>query len=259
MTARRGKTDIYYVAVLGKALEILDVFAGAGKATLTLQEVSQLSNLSKNTAFRVLYTLGEHGYITKRGHHYELGPHATELGNARLRRRDLLAVAGPQLDALRDRFGETVNLGVLDGIQIRYVDVRESQHRFRLAERVGGSDHLHSTALGKATLAFLPREEAKQLLKQQGLDRQTAHTIVTLTALWAELETVRQQGYALDREESMEGAFCVAAPVLDAAGLPVAAISISGPTTRFNAESEPEASRALLEAAARIRSGLGYC
>jgi IclR family acetate operon transcriptional repressor len=252
------KTDIYYIEVLGKALEILDVFARTGKPTLTLHEVSQLTRLSKNTVFRVLYTLGEHGYIVKRGHDYQLGPRAADLGHAKTRPRDLLAAAGPRLDELRNQFGETVNLGVLDGAQIRYVDVRESRHRFRLAERVGGSDYLHCTALGKATLAFLPFDEVRRLLKQEGMLTQTPNTITTISALKAELAVVREQGYALDREESMEGAFCVAAPILDREGAPVAAISISGPTTRFNSASTPAASRALMDAATEIRSAMGY-
>jgi DNA-binding IclR family transcriptional regulator len=252
------KKDIYYIEVLGKALDVLDVFTRMEKPALTLQELSRETGLNKNTVFRVLYTLAEHGYVVKRGHEYELGAKLAELGTSRLRRGDLLAVAGPQLDQLRTRFSETVNLGVLDGGSIRYVDVRESHHRFRLAERIGGSDFLHCTALGKATLAFLPFEEVRPLLKAQGMHRQTASTITNAVALKAELARVKEQGYAVDREESMEGAFCVAAPVLDSHGRPVAAISISGPTTRFGPSSEQAAADALRAAAAAVRAGLGY-
>ena len=252
------KSDIYYIEVLGKSLDILDTFAQSAKPTLSLHEVSQLTKLNKNTVFRVLYTLTEHGYIVKRGHDYELGPKIADLGATRLRRRDLLAVAGPHLDSLREQFQETVNLGVLDGINIRYVDVRESHHRFRLAERVGGSDFLHCTALGKATLAFLPFDEVRRLLKEQGMPRQTNRTITTLSALKADLEMIRERGYALDAEESMEGAFCVAVPLLDSAKHPFGAISISGPTTRFGPAAEGDAARALQAAATHIRSGMAY-
>jgi DNA-binding IclR family transcriptional regulator len=244
--------------VLGKALDILDVFASAQKPRLTLQEISTLARLNKNTVFRVLYTLAEHGYVVKRQHDYELGPKVLDLSEAKGRRRDLLEAAGPSLDALRKRFEETVNLGVLDGGQIRYVDVRESPHRFRLAERIGGSDYLHCTALGKCHLAFLPFEEARQLLKEQGMPRQTPHTIVAITALKAELDRVRQKGYALDAQESMEGAFCIGVPILDDAGAPIAAVSISGPVTRFNASTVPVASEAMLRAIAEIRTRLGF-
>lgn len=253
-----AKPDIYYIEVLGKALGILEVFRETRKPTLSLQEITRHSGLNKNTVFRVLYTLAEHGYVVKRGHEYELGPRLIDLANTRLQPRDLLSAAGPHLDALRDRFGETVNLGVLDGGHIRYVDVRESPHRFRLAERVGGSDFLHCTALGKCHLAHLPAAEVRRLLEVQGMPRQTPATIVSLTAFEKELARVRERGYALDPGESMEGAFCIGVPILDARGAPVAAISISGPTTRFGQAAAPQAAQALLEAAADIRARLGH-
>jgi DNA-binding IclR family transcriptional regulator len=253
-----SKSDIYYIEVLGKGLDILDVFVRVQKPRLTLQEISTLSRLNKNTVFRVLYTLAEHGYVVKRQHDYELGTKVLDLSETKLRRRDLLGAAGPSLDALRRQFQETLNLGVLDGGQIRYVDVRESPYPFRLAERIGGSDYLHCTALGKCHLAFLPFEHVRQLMKEQGMPRQTARTIVTLTALKAELERVRQQGYALDPQESMDGAFCLGVPILDDKGSPIAAISISGPVTRFNPSVVPAASDAMLRAAQEIRAKLGY-
>jgi IclR family acetate operon transcriptional repressor len=159
---------------------------------------------------------------------------------------------------LRDDFGETVNLGVLDGGSIRYVDVRESRERFRLAERIGGSDRLHSTALGKAHLAFLPPDRVRSLLKECGMPKQTEHTLTTVSALKADLQKIRSLGYALDRQESMLGAFCVAAPILDANQAPVAALSISGPATRFNETKLPAVSRSLTAAATAIQEKLGH-
>jgi DNA-binding IclR family transcriptional regulator len=253
-----AKTNIYYIEVLGKALDILDVFAKAEEPRLSLQEISKVTGLNKNTVFRALYTLAEHGYVVKRKHDYELGSKLVDLSHAKLRQRDLLAVTGGYMDALRVRFRETVNLGVLASGQVRYVDVRESPERFRLAERIGASDSLHSTALGKCHMAWMPFEEVKRLLKAQGMERLTPTTITTLAAMKDELAKVRNVGYAVDREESMAGAFCVAVPILDGKCAPVAAMSISGPTTRFHEAALPEASRALLEAAAEIRARLGY-
>lgn len=253
-----SKSDIYYIEVLGKALDILDVFARVTKPQLTLQDISVETQLNKNTVFRILYTLSEHGYITKENQAYRLGQKLADLGNTRLHRRDLLTEAGPYLDSLRDQFGETVNLGVMDGGSIRYVDVRESRERFRLAERIGGSDPLHSTALGKAQLAFLPADEIRRLMKEWGMARYTEHTITTISALKAELERVRSAGYAVDHEESMLGAFCVAAPILDSNQAPVAAISIAGPNTRFGEDQLELVAGALLQAVSEIRQKLGY-
>jgi IclR family acetate operon transcriptional repressor len=252
------KTDIYYIEVLGKTLDILDVFAHSDRRQLSLQEISAVTKLNKNTVFRILYTLGEHGYISKENHSYRLGPKLADLSDVRLHRHDLLSAASPHMDSLRDQFGETVNLGVLDNGSIRYVDVRESRARIRLAERVGGSDPLHSTALGKAHLAYLTPEEVRALIKQTGMPKHTRHTLTTLSSLKAELQTVRELGYAVDREESMPGAFCVAAPVLNAEQRPVAAISISGPKIRFDESKLPVVSQALLKSANDIQKKLGY-
>jgi DNA-binding IclR family transcriptional regulator len=253
-----SKSDIYYIEVLGKTLDILDVFARTTKPQLSLQDISVETQLNKNTVFRILYTLAEHGYINKENQSYRLGQKLADLGSTKLHRRDLMTVAGPYLDSLRDQFGETVNLGVMDGGSIRYVDVRESRERFRLAERIGGSDPLHSTALGKAQLAFLPAEEVRRLMKAWGMEKYTERTITTISVLRVELERVRAAGYAVDREESMLGAFCVAAPVVDSNHAPVAAISIAGPNTRFNEDSLKPATDALLKAVSEIRQKLGY-
>ena len=164
------KSDIYYIEVLGKTLDILDVFGQSDRRQLSLQDISSVTKLNKNTVFRILYTLTEHGYILKENHSYRLGPKLADLSDVRLHRRDLLSVASPYLDALRDQFGETVNLGVLDNASIRYVDVRESRARIRLAERVGGSDPLHSTALGKAHLAYLSPDEVTNPGEANGHD-----------------------------------------------------------------------------------------
>jgi IclR family transcriptional regulator, KDG regulon repressor len=252
------KLDSYYIEVLGKTIAILDAFGRSDRRRLSLQEISVVTKLNKNTVFRILYTLAEHGYILKENHFYGLGPKLADLSDVRLHRRDLLSVAGPYLDALRDQFSETVNLGVLDNGSIRYVDVRESRARMRLAERVGGSDPLHSTALGKAHLAYLPPDEVRLLMKKAGMPKHTRRTLTTLSSLMVELETVRQLGYAVDREESMLGAFCVAVPLLNSQQSPIAAISISGPTIRFDESKLPSASQALLKSAKEIQKEVGH-
>jgi DNA-binding IclR family transcriptional regulator len=250
--------DIYYIGVLGKTMDIFDAFVRLEKPALSLQELAAATGLHKNTVFRVLYTLAEHGYIAKENRSYRLGQKMADLRNARLYSQDLVTVAGPYLTALRDEFGETVNLGVLNGGSISYVDVRESSERFRLAERVGGSDPLHCTALGKAQLAFLPPNEVRDLMKRSGMKKYTAYTITSVGALQIQLKRIREAGYAVDDQESMLGAFCVATPILNAAKEPVAAISIAGPIIRFNESHLPKVSAALLKTSTKIQHKLGY-
>lgn len=248
-----GKKDIYYIEVVGKALDVLEVFVRVPK-NLSLREISNHLRLNKNAVFRILYTLGEHGYITKENQKYWLGSKVVDLSNAWLLHSDLLSEASPFLDELRDRFGETVNLAVLDNDLMRYVGVWESRNRFRLAEHVGACDMLHCTALGKAYLACLPNGEVRRLVRSRGLPAKTQHTITSLQALKADLELTKRRGYALDKEESVLGGACVGAAILSSDGThPVAAISLSGPLTRFNDERLHEVGKALRQTASQIQ------
>lgn len=252
------KTDIYYIEVIGKTLDVLDTFAEVAQRQLTLQEISSQLRLNKNAVFRILYSLAQHGYVVKEGHKYELGSKLVDLSNARLRHTDLLSVAGPFLNGLRDQFGETVNLGVLDKDEIRYVGVWESRDPLRLAEKVGAADMLHCSALGKAYLACLPQDEVRLLLGTKRLPALTRNTITSSVALKHALGAIRERGYAVDAEESMLGACCVARAILNPEQTrPIAAFSVSGPIVRMNQERVAKVGKALETIAKEIQQKLG--
>lgn len=252
------KEDVYYIELIGKTLDVLETFVQTPQRQLSLRDISQQLRLNKNSVFRILYSLAEHGYVVKDNQKYELGAKLLELGNARLRHNDLLSVATPLLQALRDRYGETVNLGILDKDQIRYIGVWESRDRLRLAEKIGATDMLHCSGLGKVFLAYLPASEVRALLGTKRLPALTSHTITSQIALKVELETIRKQGYAMDAEESMLGASCVACAILNAArSRPLATFSMSGPTVRMTRERIAEIARALRSTAVEIEKRLG--
>lgn len=254
----KPKEDVYYIELIGKTLAVLEAFVHSPQRQLSLGEISQQLRMNKNAVFRILYSLAEHGYVIKDNRKYELGPKLVELSNARMRHIDLLSVAGPILQVLRDQFDETVNLGEMDSGQIRYIGVWESHDRLRLAEKVGATDMLHCSALGKAYLAYLPAEEVRTLLGTKRLPAPTKNTITSLAALRAELETVRKQGYAVDDEESTIGAYCVACVILDARGTrPIASASVSGPVVRMGPSRVAEVGAALKEAVSEIQRELG--
>ncbi len=248
--------DVYYIDVVGRALDVLEVFVHEQKPQLTLKEIADRLDQRMNSVFRLLYTLARHGYVIKKDKQYELGSRLLDLTRAKMRHTNLVSVARPYMDALLARFRETVNLGVMMEGTIRYVEVRESPERFRLAEHVGGTDPLHCTALGKAHLAYLPYTQVRELLKTHGMSRVTEHTLETLSALRADLKRTRERGYAIDDQESMIGAYCVAAPILDSNENPVAAISIAAPNVRLNHVQEEAVSAALLDSAAAIAGKL---
>ncbi|MGP8246942.1 MAG: IclR family transcriptional regulator [Bryobacteraceae bacterium] len=153
---------------------------------------------------------------------------------------------------------ESVNLGVLEGHDVVYLDCLESPHDFRLVAQVGTRAGFYRTALGKAIVAFLPQEERRGLLRSTRFDPFTPQTLTSEGALEEEFETIRQLGYAMDNEESQIGVRCIAAPILDGGRGPVAAVSISGPATRVTLDSVSKLSRALrttvLEVSTRLLS-----
>ena len=169
-----------------------------------------------------------------------------------------MALAAPLMNDLLTRFRETVNLGVLDGGEVLYVHVVESPHAFRLAAHAGMRSPLYSTSLGKCLLSRLPAEKVDAILKKNPIQPLTPHTVRDAAALNRELSRVRTRGYAVDNGEDSSGARCVAAPIFNAAGEVVAAISISGPAGRIDHARERELAKALMEVCGEISTMLKY-
>jgi DNA-binding IclR family transcriptional regulator len=157
--------------------------------------------------------------------------------------RGLLEVATPFMEDLYERTRETVNLGVLDGSEIVYVAKIGGHHQATSPSRVGGRLPLYCTAIGKALLAFSPPELFVRVV-EEGLDRRTPRTISAPGLLRQQLDRVVETGVAFEFEESAVGLACIAAPVLDAQDRPVAAISVTGPSTRFRPDRYVQAVKA---------------
>jgi DNA-binding IclR family transcriptional regulator len=248
------------VGVLTKAFRIIDVVR-ASSSPLTLNSISVLTKINKSTALRLLSHLETEQYLTRdmRGG-YSPGAKLLQAWGKSGNHTRLLDVARRSLWELWQATKESLNLGVLEGSDVVYLDCLESPHDFRLVAHVGTRAAFYRTALGKAMVAFLPKEERRILLKSTRFDPFTPRTITSAGALEEEFEAIRQLGYAMDNEESQIGVRCIAAPILDA-DRPVAAISISGPASRVTLDSVPELSRALratvLEISARLLSSDG--
>jgi DNA-binding IclR family transcriptional regulator len=140
------------------------------------------------------------------------------------------------LDSLLKATNETVNLGVMDGHDVLYLDVLESPHTFRMVSQPGLHRPLNSTALGKAMLALMPAEQREEILPTLTFTPVTPRTIPNLPRLRRELTRTAQQGFAVDDQEADLGARCVAAAIMDESGKVAGAISVSGPITRISKE-----------------------
>lgn len=203
---------------------------------MTVAELSGMTGVNKAAAYRILNTLERRGYVVRGAgevRRYSMGPALRSLARDGGSPGALLAEARPRLRELRDAFGETVNLGVLIDDRVLYLDILESDQGLRTTVVVGSHDDVHSTALGKAMLSKLPDAEVRRTLSGSDLRAKTTETITSADGVMADLETIRNRGYALDDEENETGARCVAAAVTDHAGFPVAALSVSGPAWRL--------------------------
>lgn len=222
------------VGVVGKVLRILEAL-DASPAGLQLREIAAQTNVNKSTAYRFVAHLENEGYLLRDGAGaYVVGPKLARLGAGIAYHATLRKLGQPVALSLSSETKETVNLGVLDGHELLYLEVIESPHSFRMASQPGMRRPLSCTALGKALLAFLSDERREELLPLLTFERATPRTISNLPRFRKELARVAQQGYAIDDQETDMGARCVAAPILDESGEVAAAISISGPITRIS-------------------------
>lgn len=252
-------TSRYQVRALERALAILDAFSLAEPA-LSLTDLAARVNLAKSTATRLLAVLEERGYLERSPdtERYQIGVRAFELGSIYIQTTSIEAEAQPVLRQLARECQQTANLGILNGLAVVHIAVVPPDRPIRFYTTVGQRESAHCTGLGKALLAALDTERLAELVAEYGLPRRTARTITTLEELRAAVARVREQGFALDNEESFDGLKCVAASIRDDKNRTVAAVSISGPAGEFNSETLPQYSEAVLRAAAAISARLGH-
>ena len=238
----------YVVLPVMKALRVLDLVAGVEGGT-RLSTLALAVRLPKTTVFRYLCSLEAAGYLVcnPAAETWELGARFRALGEPPDAGTRLRALALPIMVELRDRFDETVNLGVLRGGKVIYVEIVQSNQRLRLEAHVGGEDPAHSTALGRAILANLPLGDRAAVLAEElaGRTRRTARTREAIEAALGQTATL---GYAVERGENEEGAVCVGAAILGPDGCPVGALSLSAPESRMSERRIVEAGQALRRA-----------
>ena len=246
------------VGVLSKVLSIFELLDRA-PGGLQLRQIAEQAKINKSTAYRFLAHLEKEGYLLRDASGaYLLGPRLVRLGSGSTFQSTLVKIARPVLESLWKEFGETINLGVLDGKDLLYIDVIESQNTFRLVSPAGMRRPLYCTGLGKVILAFLTAKQREDLIAVIKFERFTPQTFVRPADFRAELQRIQRRGYALDNEEAVSGARCVAAPVFDHTGFVVAGISISGPTTRMSRNRITELGAIAKSASRTISQQLGF-
>ena len=224
------------VRAVARSLDILSCFSQS-EPVLSLTEIAGRVKMPKSTVHRLLATLENRRFI-KRDEAtglYHLGLRFIEMAALVLQDLDLERWAQSYLQRLCAECGETVDLAVLDGDHVVYLQVVESPHRVKLAAAVGQRLPAFCTASGKAFLAYLPDERVTEVLSA-GLTRYTDNTKVSLEDLRDELHRTRQQGFAISEQEYEEDIHAVAAPILNDDGYPLMVIAIVGPSFRLSRE-----------------------
>jgi len=225
----KAPTNKYPVKSLVKSLLILE-HLGTVEDGSTLGEISKVLRIGKSTVHRLLATLKDHDFVwlDPQSSRYMLGARILQLSQ-----NVEVSWGEPILARLAEATGETCNVAVLEGTEVRYVIIKESKNPLRMSGKAGKKLPTHCTALGKALLSDLSRKELMQLYsKRHRLEARTPNSISTVSELCDHLERTRPAGVFVDNEEMYPGVICLAAPVRNRHGRIVAAVSISFPKQR---------------------------
>jgi IclR family transcriptional regulator, KDG regulon repressor len=226
----------YTVDAAAKALELLSVFSFR-EPRLSLADLASRTGIPRATAFRLLSTLEQSGFLDKVHGAYQLGIKCFVLGNIVAGGLDLRETARPHLAALRESTRETTQIAILDHWQVVYLERMLSPLSVGyMRSRAGAILPAYCTGLGKALLAFRPEAEVAAWAATQKFAALTPRTITSAKRLIKELAVIRERGYGLDQEEREKGVTCIAAPIFNHTGDVVAAISVAGPTERMPRE-----------------------
>lgn len=255
-----GKARGGLLSTVSNAARVLKAFLD-GEGELGVSELSRRLGLGKSSIHRVLTTLVAEGLLvhdpTTRT--YRLSLVLCELGEAAKANVNLHTAATPVLEELRNATGETVQVAVLDGTEVVYVERLESSHTLRLFTQIGRRMPAHATSTGKLLLAFLPEEQREAFLEEaQPLQARTPYTITDPDALRSDLACIRRRGWSENAQESEVGVASVGFPIRDAGGHVVAAVSIAGPVMRLDGESLRRFAGVGVEGAKAISRRLGW-
>lgn len=243
-----------------RVLDLMELLVGH-RDGLTLSEICDVQRWPKSSTLALVRTLRDREFLAdgRRERSYRLGPRLVQLGFAYLSGIDLVRDGQEVVREVSRRCDETVHLATLVGRNVIYVAKEEGTGQVRMVSAIGKTVPAHGTGVGKMLLSALSSEEFDRLIPSDlRLEQLTETTFADREALLAELAATRERGYALDDGESTVGLRCVAAPVYDATGHMVAAMSVSVPSPRMTDERLNELRELILDGAAELSQRLGW-
>lgn len=254
MPIRKNQAGPNSIQVIERLARLLDVIAGH-EDPVSLKILSAETGLHPSTAFRILASLADHGFVerTTRGN-YHLGVKLMQLGSRVNASVDIRKIALPLMEKLRDHLGETVNLTVREGDEVVYIERTLAKRMIRVEQVIGSRAPLHVTAVGKLMLGDQGEAACRSYAKRSKLPAYTVNTRTKITALLHDCIAAAKRGYALDNEEAELGVGCIGTLIYDASGHVVAGLSVSAPIERRREEWIAQ----VIEAGMQISKQLGY-
>lgn len=231
------KPNVKSIQSVHHALQLFEVFRTSYKQEeFGVTELSKTLGLHKNNVFRLLATLSSCGYIEQNPatENYRLGIGIFNLGQKFINKLGFLKLARPFMEKIVTEVREAVYIGILRDSSVIYLDIVEVDHPVRVVSRVGKDVPAYCTAIGKVQLAYSSEEETNRIYMGARLKKYTEYTITSLPELKKHLKEVALNDYAIDNQEFEKEVCCMAVPVKDYQGVPVAAISVAGPSYRMS-------------------------
>jgi IclR family acetate operon transcriptional repressor len=259
--AKRAKASD--LSSVEKGLLIIRALGSTAKG-MTPAELAAETGLNRSTAYRLCEILADDGWVLRipgdgtRAGKFGIGAAALGMSILITNTYDTTARIQPMIDSLAASVGETVHVGALEQGQIIHI-ARAAPHAngMRLAAELGSRDFAHSTALGKALLSTLSDIQLRQIFSSEQLPVRSPKTIKTRSQLFVQIEQIRQQGYAIDEEESSPGVKCIAAPVRGPGDAALFAISVTTTPARLEGEKLGKVITAVCACAAMVTTSFG--
>ena len=224
-------------SMVDRVVLILSIFERSSAEALTAGQISVRSGIPRSSVHRILQQLVSARWLQRHEDGYALGLRMFEIGSLVAHRSRITCAARPFIHELAERTGQVVHLAVLDQQDVVYLDKVGGAFADTLPSRIGGRLPAHCTAVGKALLAYSPLATVSEYLAT-GLRRRTEASLATPSALEAAIVSIRNSGYATDRDEAVPGVACVAAPIRNFDEV-VAAVSVCGPRDQMRAKDLP--------------------
>ncbi len=241
-----------------KALEIIELLDLEGAMGIT--EIAGRLNMDKSSVFRALNTLKSKHYVRqdpdtlKYANSYKL----FEMGHNVVRETGLPKLGYRFMRQLSREVEGAISLGIRDGLKAVYIDKIESDATVRVSMKIGQSLPLHCTGMGKSLLAYLPEDQLREIVAGLSFEKNAPNTHLTPESYLTDLEGVRRRGFSIDDEEHIPGLYCVAAPIFDASGMPIAAISVANvKVSPIDQSAVDHLARKLVKATSEFTASLG--